>query len=78
MMKKLRVLYISHNLIKDWFELRRLVNQIDRLLFSLISFQSAIFTLNELVFVGNPLQDEWKGETSWIDSVQETLKNVIK
>lgn len=42
MMKKLRVLYIGNNMIKDW-------NEFDKLI--------AVQTLNDLLFVGNPLVD---------------------
>ncbi|CAF1034110.1 unnamed protein product [Adineta steineri] len=63
-MKKLRVLYMSNNHIKEWSELRRL---------------SAISTLEDLVFNGNPLHDEWKkDEESWIDTVHKLIKSLRK
>lgn len=41
-MKKLRVLYIGNNLVKDWVEFNKLMN---------------VPTLNDLLFIGNPLSD---------------------
>jgi hypothetical protein len=38
-----------------------------------------IHSLQELVFNGNPLQDEWKkGEEAWVDTVHKIIKSLIK
>ncbi|UJR24760.1 hypothetical protein I4U23_006134 [Adineta vaga] len=63
-MKKLRVLYISNNQIKEWSEIRRL---------------STIVTLEDLVLYGNPLHIEWeKGEDAWIETIQKLIKSLKK
>lgn len=50
MLKKLRVLYISNNLIKDWSEFNRL---------------QELTTLEDLVFVGNPICENLGDDASW-------------
>lgn len=49
-LKKLRVLYISNNLIKDWSEFNRL---------------QELTTLEDLVFVGNPICENLGEDGSW-------------
>lgn len=53
-LKKLRVFYLSNNLVKDWVEFNRL---------------QEVTTLEELLFVGNPLcesmeESVWKVEAA--------------
>ncbi|XP_061552577.1 dynein axonemal light chain 1 [Phyllopteryx taeniolatus] len=48
LMKKLRILYMSNNLVKDWGEFSKLAD---------------LPCLEDLVFVGNPLEE--KAEASW-------------
>ncbi|CAF1116652.1 unnamed protein product [Adineta ricciae] len=63
-MKKLRVLYISNNQIKDWSEIRHL---------------ASVDTLEDLVLYGNPIHDEWKkDEDAWIETVHKLLKSLKK
>ncbi|CAF1581629.1 unnamed protein product [Adineta ricciae] len=63
-MKKLRVLYISNNQIKDWSEIRHL---------------ASVDTLEDLVLYGNPIHDEWKkGEDAWLEAVHKLLKSLKK
>jgi hypothetical protein len=36
-------------------------------------------SLQDLVFTGNPLHDEWKnGEEAWIDTIQKIIKSLTK
>lgn len=49
-MKKLRVLYLSNNLVKDWIEFNRL---------------QEVTTLEDLVFVGNPICENLGEDTLW-------------
>ncbi|KAK1793457.1 hypothetical protein P4O66_011840, partial [Electrophorus voltai] len=51
-MKKLRVLYISNNLVKEWGEFVKLAD---------------LPSLVDLVFVGNPLEEKYSAEGTWID-----------
>ncbi|NWV31314.1 DNAL1 protein, partial [Grantiella picta] len=63
-MKKLKVLYMSNNLVKDWAEFARLAE---------------LPLLEELVFVGNPLQDKYAGDqTSWIEDATKRVPNLKK
>lgn len=48
-LKKLRVFYLSNNLVKDWVEFNRL---------------QEVTTLEELLFVGNPLSESME-ESVW-------------
>ncbi|XP_057222281.1 dynein axonemal light chain 1 isoform X2 [Malurus melanocephalus] len=62
-MKKLRVLYMSNNLVKDW-EFARL---------------SEVPLLEELVFVGNPIQERFAGDqASWIEEATKRVPNLRK
>lgn len=61
-MKKLRVLYLSNNLIKDWVEFNRL---------------QELLTLEELLFVGNPLVESLE-EAVWKTEAARRLPNLKK
>lgn len=50
MCKKLKILYLSNNLIKDWAEFNKLQENT---------------TLENLVFVGNPLVESINDEAVW-------------
>lgn len=50
MLRKLRVLYISNNLIKDWIEFTRL---------------QELPCLESLLFMGNPLHESYTDEASY-------------
>ncbi|MES1901892.1 MAG: Dynein light chain 1, axonemal [Paramarteilia canceri] len=63
-LKKLKVLFMSNNLVKDWAEFSRL---------------SEVATLEELVFVGNPLEEKVSQETGdYKDQVEKKLVNLKK
>lgn len=49
-LKKLRVLYMSNNLVRDWVEFNRL---------------QEVTTLQDLLFVGNPLVEGLADEATW-------------
>lgn len=61
-LKKLRVLYLSNNLIKDWVEFNRLQD---------------LVTLEELLFVGNPLVEGLE-EVVWKSEAAKRLTNLKK
>nr|CAD7207182.1 unnamed protein product [Timema douglasi]CAD7266697.1 unnamed protein product [Timema shepardi]CAD7414113.1 unnamed protein product [Timema poppensis] len=58
-LKKLRVLYMAHNLVKDWAEFNKLQD---------------IQSLEELLFVGNPLFEAF--EETWLSEVSRRLPNL--
>ncbi|XP_069180603.1 dynein axonemal light chain 1 [Procambarus clarkii] len=58
LLKKLKVLYMSNNLVKDWSEFMKL---------------SEVPTLEELNFVGNPLEEKYSGEGTWRTEVERKL-----
>jgi len=62
-LKKLKVLYMSNNLVRDWGEFGKLAD---------------IQTLVELVFVGNPLEEKHSSEGDWMEKVTKVLKNLKK
>lgn len=62
-LKKLRVLYMSNNLVKDWGEFVRLAE---------------LLCLIELVFVGNPLEEKYSAEGTWMDEATKRLPNMKK
>lgn len=62
-LKKLRVLYMSNNLVKDWGEFVRLAE---------------LPCLTELVFVGNPLEEKYSAEGTWMDEATKRLPNMKK
>lgn len=49
-LKKLRVLYMSNNLVRDWVEFNRL---------------QEMTTLEDLLFVGNPICENMADDASW-------------
>ncbi|KAG8126103.1 putative Dynein axonemal light chain 1 protein [Naja naja] len=61
-MKKLKILYMSNNLVKDWAEFVRLAE---------------LPLLEDLVFVGNPLEEKYSADSqsAW---VEEATKRVSK
>uniref|UniRef100_A0A8C3G259 Dynein axonemal light chain 1 n=1 Tax=Cyclopterus lumpus TaxID=8103 RepID=A0A8C3G259_CYCLU len=62
-MKKLRVFYMSNNLVKDWVEFVRLAD---------------LPCLADLVFVGNPLEEKHSAEGTWMDEASKRLPNLRK
>ncbi|XP_066964248.1 dynein axonemal light chain 1-like [Macrobrachium rosenbergii] len=58
LLKKLKVLYISNNLVKDWSEFMKLTE---------------VLTLEELNFVGNPLEEKHSGEGTWRAEVEKKI-----
>ncbi|XP_041257396.1 dynein light chain 1, axonemal isoform X1 [Onychostruthus taczanowskii] len=63
-MKKLKVLYMSNNLVKDWAEFVRLAE---------------LPVLEELVFVGNPLQEKFAADqNSWIEEATKRVPKLKK
>uniref|UniRef100_H0ZLT5 NXF1/2/3/5-like leucine-rich repeat domain-containing protein n=1 Tax=Taeniopygia guttata TaxID=59729 RepID=H0ZLT5_TAEGU len=63
-MKKLKVLYMSNNLVKDWAEFVRLAE---------------LPVLEELVFVGNPLQEKFAtDQSSWIEEATKRVPKLKK
>ncbi|KAM9355028.1 dynein axonemal light chain 1 [Pholidichthys leucotaenia] len=62
-MKKLRVLYMSNNLVKDWGEFMRLAE---------------LPSLEDLVFVGNPLEEKHSAEDTWMAEVSKRLPKLKK
>ncbi|KAM6335730.1 dynein axonemal light chain 1 [Podargus strigoides] len=64
-MKKLKVLYMSNNLVKDWAEFVRLAE---------------VPLLEDLVFVGNPLQEKYASDqkNNWIDEATKRLPKLKK
>lgn len=49
-LKKLRVLYMSNNLVRDWVEFNRL---------------QEMTSLEDLLFVGNPISENQADEATW-------------
>lgn len=87
-MKKLKVLYMSNNAVKEWAEFQKLVSDQPFFLSCRTrsfrsSFQAELPALHELVFVGNPLHEKFledndgKQET-WQAEVQKRLKSLKK
>lgn len=62
-LKKLRTLYISNNKIKDWVEMERLAELPD---------------LEDLHFVGNPLEEKMTKEGTWRNEVARLLPKLKK
>lgn len=61
-LKKLRVFYLSNNLVKDWVEFNRL---------------QEVTTLEELLFVGNPLSEAME-ESVWKVEAAKRLPSLKK
>ncbi|XP_077994462.1 dynein axonemal light chain 1-like [Glandiceps talaboti] len=62
-LKKLKVLYMSNNQVKDWGEFNKL---------------SDVPLLEELVFVGNPLEEKHSLEGDWTEKVTRGLPKLKK
>ena len=62
-LKKLKVLYISNNCVKDWLEFQRL---------------NDLPCLEDLVFVGNPLEEKHTAEGDYRDLVCKKLSKLKK
>ncbi|XP_074680347.1 dynein axonemal light chain 1 isoform X2 [Strix aluco] len=64
-MKKLKVLYMSNNLVKDWAEFVRLAE---------------LPLLEDLVFVGNPLQEKYASDqkNNWIEEATKRVPTLKK
>jgi len=62
-LKKLRVFYLGYNLVKDWSEFGKL---------------NEVPTLEEIVFIGNPLYDKYAADGEWVTQVSNRLKNLKK
>lgn len=101
-MKKLCVLYMSNNLIKDWGEhvLQCMNYIIENIWKSIVAFckpwndGSVVFwlcttsaefmklaelsSLVDLVFVGNPLEEKYSAEGTWIDEATKRVPNLKK
>ncbi|KAM9294412.1 dynein axonemal light chain 1 [Gastrophryne carolinensis] len=62
-MKKLKVLYMSNNAVKDWAEFVRLAE---------------LPCLEDLVFVGNPLEEKQTLEGNWMEEATKRLPKLKK
>ncbi|XP_075814637.1 dynein axonemal light chain 1-like [Microtus pennsylvanicus] len=62
-MKKLKILYMSNNLVKDWAEFVKLAE---------------LPCLEDLVFVGNPLEKKHSAEGNWIDEANKRVPKLKK
>ncbi|KAM3870849.1 dynein axonemal light chain 1 [Diretmus argenteus] len=62
-MKKLKVLYMSNNLVKEWAEFVKLAD---------------LPCLVDLVFVGNPLEEKYSSEGTWMDEASKRLPKLKK
>lgn len=62
-MKKLRVLYMANNVVKDWAEFARL---------------ASVPCLAELVFSGNPLEDKHSADGTWMDEASKRIPHLRK
>ncbi|XP_026635835.1 dynein light chain 1, axonemal isoform X2 [Microtus ochrogaster] len=62
-MKKLKILYMSNNLVKDWAEFVKLAE---------------LPCLEDLVFVGNPLEEKHSAEGNWIDEATKRVPKLKK
>lgn len=86
-MKKLKVLYMSNNAVKEWVEFQKLVSREKRSATKMFSFhdhhQAELQTLHELVFTGNPLHEKFLEDNDgkqeiWQAEVQKRLKPLKK
>ncbi|XP_074091860.1 dynein axonemal light chain 1 isoform X1 [Macrotis lagotis] len=62
-MKRLKILYMSNNLVRDWAEFVKLAE---------------LACLEELVFVGNPLEEKCSSEGNWIDEATRRVPRLKK
>ncbi|XP_074146169.1 dynein axonemal light chain 1 isoform X1 [Sminthopsis crassicaudata] len=62
-MKRLKILYMSNNLVREWGEFVKLAE---------------LGCLEELVFVGNPLEEKCSSEGNWIDEATRRVPRLKK
>merc|ERR1711976_334129 len=62
-LKKMKILYMSNNQVKDWAEFAKLAD---------------LPCLEDLLFVGNPLEEKHSAEGDWRDQVASRLKKLRK
>ncbi|MEE6492586.1 hypothetical protein FKM82_016610 [Ascaphus truei] len=62
-MKKLKVLYMSNNVVKDWAEFGKLAE---------------LPSLEDLVFLGNPLEEKHSAEGNWMEEATRRLPRLKK
>ncbi|KAM5244692.1 dynein axonemal light chain 1 isoform 3-T3 [Hipposideros larvatus] len=62
-MKKLKILYMSNNLVNDWAEFVKLAE---------------LPCLEDLVFVGNPLEEKHSAEGNWIEEATKSVPKLKK
>uniref|UniRef100_A0A2K6GH92 Dynein axonemal light chain 1 n=1 Tax=Propithecus coquereli TaxID=379532 RepID=A0A2K6GH92_PROCO len=62
-MKKLKILYMSNNLVRDWAEFVKLAE---------------LPCLEDLVFVGNPLEEKHSAENNWIEEATKRVPKLKK
>nr|KAF6391799.1 dynein axonemal light chain 1 [Pipistrellus kuhlii] len=62
-MKKLKILYMSNNQVKDWAEFVKLAE---------------LPCLEDLVFVGNPLEEKHSAEGNWIEEATKRVPKLKK
>ncbi|KAI4876306.1 hypothetical protein NFI96_021683 [Prochilodus magdalenae] len=72
-MKRLRVLYMSNNLVKEWGE--HVIGHSGRGEFVKLA---DLPSLVDLVFVGNPLEEKYSAEGTWIDEATKRVPNLKK
>ncbi|NXB99172.1 DNAL1 protein, partial [Orthonyx spaldingii] len=80
-MKKLKVLYMSNNLVKDWDVLCMFHSVVGVFTFVVAAEfvrLAELPSLEELVFVGNPLQDKYAAENNWIEEATKRVPNLKK
>uniref|UniRef100_A0A671Q8K4 Dynein axonemal light chain 1 n=1 Tax=Sinocyclocheilus anshuiensis TaxID=1608454 RepID=A0A671Q8K4_9TELE len=62
-MKKLKVLYMSNNLVKEWGEFQKLAD---------------LPALADIIFVGNPLEEKYSADGNWIEEATKRLPKLKK
>lgn len=85
-MKKLKVLYMSNNAVKEWVEFQKLVSRKPHTIIQencVLHYQAELQTLHELVFTGNPLHEKFLEDNDgkqeiWQAEVQKRLKPLKK
>ncbi|NXQ11877.1 DNAL1 protein, partial [Peucedramus taeniatus] len=81
-MKKLKVLYMSNNLVKDWDVLSMFHNLVGVFTFVVAAEfvrLAELPVLEELVFVGNPLQEKFGADqNSWIEEATKRVPKLKK
>ncbi|NXB17303.1 DNAL1 protein, partial [Rhagologus leucostigma] len=81
-MKKLKILYMSNNLVKDWDVLSMFHNLVGVFTFVVAAEfvrLAELPLLEELVFVGNPLQEKFAADqNSWIEEATKRVPNLKK